>query len=206
VDQFSGVTSQASFLKQELVALGEEDAANRMLCVEFILTSFLHELQMWIALKDDGDAGKAWDALIDAQMAVLCATRTHEVPAPLASRLSKLEILEKLLFPPLTFVSAGFVCKKSSCSICGQEYGSCDHLQGRPYMGELCAKVIEEIGDSGFTHVALMEQPADKRCRVLTFTDQGVTRDVLTWKEVESDKSRSSTHAQSTVRILSPTR
>jgi hypothetical protein len=70
--------------------------------------------------------------------------------------------IEELVFPPQVFFSAGLVVQKSICSICGTEYGDCFHVVGRPYMRELCRRILTNVVPD---HVAIVNEPANKRCR-----------------------------------------
>ena len=78
-------------------------------------------------------------------------------------RLEDLSQYEELLFPPQAFMSAGFISDSLECSICGSPYAKCQHLRGRPYMGRFCE--INHRNPRG-DHAALVDSPADKRCRV----------------------------------------
>ena len=43
------------------------------------------------------------------------------------------------------------------CSICDAEYGDCDHIRGRPYMGEFCRRIIYRMK---LTEVSVVDEPA----------------------------------------------
>ncbi|WP_171938754.1 hypothetical protein [Herbaspirillum rubrisubalbicans] len=173
--------------KQIAIANQHEDLANLFLGFECAVGAIRSELMMYVLLKRD-DANAAWDRLVAAQMGCLDAMRAHEGFADCAKRLAHLHELEKQLFPPQTFMSAGFLSTQLDCSICGQPTAKCDHLRGRPYMGQLCEFIHREPrGD----HVALVEVPADKRCRVVSIkTKDGhkdrITLEVTPYKEGES--------------------
>ncbi|MDD3381663.1 MAG: hypothetical protein PHD68_10735, partial [Rugosibacter sp.] len=65
------------------------------------------------------------------------------------------------------------------CSICGGDYDDCDHLIGRPYMGRFCYIIARDIS---LDHVAIVKEPADKRCRVERFNVDGGVRNRMTWR------------------------
>ena len=51
------------------------------------------------------------------------------------------------------------------CSVCGSEYGSCGHLKGEAYDGEVCCAILQEPVDAyEFSFVAV---PAQKEAGVL---------------------------------------
>lgn len=71
---------------------------------------------------------------------------------------------------------------KSKCSICGSDYENCDHIKRKAYMGEMCVREITEIKE--VHEVSIGEEPVDKRCRILSFSDKGTTKDPLSWRTV----------------------
>lgn len=163
-----------------------ENESNILLGYECAIGSVLCELRMWILLKLD-KGNEAWDQLIGAQIAAMDALRAHDGFCHAASRIEHLETLETILFPPQSFLSAGFISKNLDCSICGNAFATCDHLRGKPYMGVFCEVIHRDIeGD----HIALVETPADKRCRVTSYkvkmghTDK-ITLSVTPYKDGE---------------------
>lgn len=57
-------------------------------------------------------------------------------------------------------VSVGCAVKKSICSVCGMDYGSCEHRKGEQYAGQLCTAVLCEPTDAyEFSFVAVPAQP-----------------------------------------------
>ncbi len=155
-----------------------EDYANLLLGCECVTSALIAELKMWIFLKED-KPDAAWDELVTAQMASVDAVRAHPGFAHLSEHNRKLEAIEEILFPPQVFISSGMIVGKQECSICGEEYGDCNHLVGKPYMGRFCYIIAKELS---LDHVAIVEHPADKRCRVQHFDVDGVSRNRMTWK------------------------
>jgi hypothetical protein len=84
-----------------------------------------------------------------------------------------------LVFPPQIYLSIRTVVRSKICSICGQEYETCDHISGKPYSGELCYTILAGIEAN---HVAIVAEPANKMCRVVYFDDEGGQRNRMTWK------------------------
>ncbi|MOA01678.1 hypothetical protein D3C78_1210990 [compost metagenome] len=152
----------ASRFKHESIRHGEEDCANLFLGYECAIGSVRSELLMWILLKRDMP-NEAWDQLVAAQMGCIDASRAHSGFIHCGQRLEDLKQHEELLFPPQAFLSAGFISDRLECSICGSVYAKCRHLRGKPYMGQFCE--INHRNPQG-DHVALVDTPADKRCRV----------------------------------------
>lgn len=157
-----GVEATIRTAKDNAIADNDEDLANLLLGFQCVAEALSSELEMWLLLKDE-EPDSAWDNLVAAQMSSIDAARAHSSFSHLTRNNERLEAIEKIVFPPQVFVSAGMVVKSQTCSICGQEYEECSHLIGRPYMGELCYVIAK---DFSIDHVAIVEIPADKRCRV----------------------------------------
>lgn len=168
-------------IKRQAVAICDEDLANQTLCYELMVQSLTQELKMWIAFKED-QPDEAWDHLVAAQSYARSANRVYEVGKNLEQYVNKLTILENLLFPPQTFMSIGGIVRKAECSICQGEYGQCDHVKGRPYMGEICARVIKEID---LKEVSLVDDPANRHCRVTSFESENGHRSIMTWRTIQ---------------------
>ncbi|MCX7113609.1 MAG: hypothetical protein NTX45_26675 [Proteobacteria bacterium] len=164
--------------KDSAINSGNEDYANLLLGCECVTSSLVAELRMWLLLKEE-KPDTAWDELVTAQMASIDAVRSHPGFAHLSEHNRRLEVIEKLVFPPQVFLSSGMIVGKQECSVCGEEYGSCDHLAGKPYMGRFCYIIAKEIS---LDHVAIVEHPSDKRCRVQHFEVDGENRNRMTWK------------------------
>ena len=180
---------KASRIKQEVISCKDEDAANAMLSFEEMITALLSELRMWIALKDD-NADSAWSFLVSAQYAARTAMQAHAVANHLDGYVNHLYILEQVLFPPLAFFSPELIIEQSKCSICEQEYGECEHIVGKAYMGEICTRIIEKIKE--VKEFSLVSEPANKRARITRITDEvGILRDVMTWRAVPEEISNS---------------
>jgi hypothetical protein len=172
------VLSQIASEKAEAVSCEDEAYANLLLGCECVADALIAELRMWLALKEE-KPDDAWDQLISAQEASGAAVRAHDSFAHLEQHKDRLEAIERLVFPPQVFVSSGFVLNLLECSICGREYEDCEHLIGKPYMGRFCYGIGRK---PRLEHVAIVEHPADKRCRVTSFAVDGGTRDRMTWR------------------------
>ncbi len=174
---------EAHNLKLKLIEEKDEDAANAILSFEQIIAALRDELDMWISLKDD-DPGTAWNFLVSAGVSAHTALKVHPVGYHLTDYIKHLYVLEHTLFPPQVFFSVGIIVEEAKCSICGQEYGECDHIKGRAYMGEECVRNIKR---ARMVESSVVERPANKRCRIIAISDEGVMRDFLTWRVVVED-------------------
>jgi len=163
----------------------DEDSTNAILCLECMAVGVEHELRMWLKLKDK-EYDQGWNELITAQQALEAAIRAHEIGGKMRLILHRLVGLERLLFPPHVFSSAGFIVRSAKCSICGGEYDDCDHIAGRVYWGEFCSMVVER---ADLKEISIVDNPADKRCRTTSVQIDGTMRNLMTWKPSEGDAS-----------------
>lgn len=187
IKKLTKLKNKASTIKKQKIEVKDENGANTILSLENLINGMINELEMWIALKEN-TPNKAWDLLINAQCAVRRALQAHDVAIDFDAEgyLRKLIVLEKLLFPPQIFTSTAFLVESAQCSICGKEYGECEHVVGKPYMGKICYRKI--IKCKHIDHVAFVDNPADKRTRTTEITMNGLTRNFMTWKIIKKDE------------------
>ncbi len=180
IEKLQSLAHDAKVVKSNLIAQELEDEANEMLCYEELIGAVSDELKMWIHLKDD-DAARAWDAVAAAESHYRVALRAHDIAIELRAKqnMDRILLLQKCLFPAQVFVSAGSKGGTDICSICENDYGSCDHLVGLPYMGQLC---IIRVEDAHLTEISIVDEPALKTARAHSFIFDGVTRNVMTWR------------------------
>ena len=180
IDFLIDFQSRLSSLKAESVDQGKEDAANMLLGFECVTRTIRSELGMYLLLKKE-QPDDAWRELINAQYAALGAIRAHQGFSHLENKVLQLEAIEELVFPPQVFLSAGMTLHDVECSVCNESYLECDHVKGKPYMGELCGFIIKE---ASLDEVSIVDEPADKRCRVTHFGSRDGTqnRNRMTWR------------------------
>lgn len=172
-------------LKEKSKAKKEKNnkKANLLLCMELSANAVINELTMIVKLKED-KPDEAWDALINSQDQISLAMRNQPFGGDYLNNYAhKLYSYEKILFPEMYFASRGCTVSKSKCSICGSPIEECDHMKGYAYMGEICVEIIEKI--ESFDEVSLVKNPADKRCRILGFPEDGKTYDIFTHREMK---------------------
>lgn len=183
-EKIDALRKEAITLKDTCISAKEEDSANCLLGFEQAAEAFREELVMWVALKDD-DPDEAWTHLVNAQMAAKDAIRAHQMFTSLNKYSKRLEILEKVLFPPQTFMSTGSTATSLECSICGQESGDCDHLPGKAYMGKFCSKIVHGIS---FTEISIVHNPGSKHHRVTAISEGEKMRNLMTWRIEAGEK------------------
>jgi len=187
-DTLDALKEEATGLKTESISADDEDSANTMLGFEMAIDAIRNELQMWISLKDD-DPDSAWGHLVDAQMATFDTMGAHPLFSYFDGYSRRLGILEKMLFPPQTFVSPGSTAKSLQCSICGKESGECDHLPGKAYMGKFCNSIVRGLE---FKELSIVADPGSKHHRVTAYSIGGQMRNVMTWRTEEETPPTSS--------------
>jgi len=170
---------------QSAIANQDEARANLMLGFKCVISSLGSEIQMWLLLKSE-EPEAAWDCLIEAQNAALSAGRAHPGFAHLDEHFQRLEAIEQLLFPPQVFMSSGLIVGRQTCSICQADYEACDHVPGRPYWGRFCQIQSHDIQ---LDHAAVVEHPADKRCRLISRPVEGGHRNYMTGR-IEAGEDR----------------
>lgn len=178
VEDLSRLIGDIRSLKELSIKAKDEDDANGFLSLECAAMSLQSTIKMWLLIKQD-KPDDAWDTLINAQGAAVDALRAHSVSSHLEKYCELLHTIEKIVFPPQVFVSSGFTVKEEECSICGESYENCDHIAGRPYMGKFCYIIVR---DAQINEVSIVKEPADKRCRIIQFDDEGGSRNRMTWK------------------------
>lgn len=179
IDAIHQKFQELSEAKMQAIEEDNEDYANILLGLQCVVKALISELSMYIALRGE-DPDAAWDYLIDAQNALAAAARTHKGFEHCRIRWKKLRTIEKVVFPSQVFLSVGTVVDQLKCSICGEDYDQCQHLVGLPYMGEMCNTII---ANAELDHIAIVDRPADKRCRIKTFGSKGVQRNRMTLRE-----------------------
>jgi hypothetical protein len=171
-------------LKQQFVNKQDEKGANIVYCIEASIRTIQYELEMLVNIKED-KMSIAWENLVDAQNTYGTVLRNLPYHADFFDNyIERLKNYEKLLFPKLFFQSIGGIVKESHCSICKLDFNDCDHIRGRLYNGELCTRMVTEID---LEEVSFVDNPANKRCRVLTIQTNGKTFDVMTLREEKNE-------------------
>ena len=177
------LTKRISTYKNKAIKNKDEEGANRLLYYQMLAEMLLSEMKMWISFKDN-DPEVAWDHLVNSQSSLRAALLAHDVGSRLEPYVEKLDLLEELLFPKMMFFSVGFQPIKKTCSICSSNYDSCEHIKGKPYLGELCHTIIEECE---IEEVSVVDVPANKHCRAISIEEDGCKRNIMTWEVIESE-------------------
>ena len=176
ISAIAQTTDEIAREKEHAVDQHDEEYANILLGFQCVMGALAAELSMYLALKEQ-KPDAAWDHLVEAQGALAAAGRASSGFRHLRVRYDRLIAIEKIIFPPQAFLSAGMTVVQAECSICNDDYADCNHVTGFPYMGKFCNTVITEVD---LDHVAIVEEPADKRCRVTTHSSEDEGRNWMT--------------------------
>jgi hypothetical protein len=162
---------------------GDEEAANALFHLQCGLNAQIAFLKMWLSLKKS-EYYEAWDFLIDAEEYISIAMRAKDGGAGLDEFLEDLRRVERVVFPGYNvYNSWGAVIRAGQCTICARPFSECDHVEGLVYGGRLCVRIRPEI--VRVEHIALVEEPRDRRCVVTEFTstEDGYYRDYMTLRK-----------------------
>lgn len=182
IDYLDSLLTKIQRVKRKSIKENNNKKSNFLLCLELCIEAVKNELLLIIALKED-KPDFAWECLITAQNSISLSIRNHPFNGDyLLGYAQRLYLYEQTLFPNMMFASRGCVVGKSECSICNRKYGDCNHIKGYAYMGEICAEIINEI--ISIDEISLVENPADKRCRIISYNENGKNYDVFTHREI----------------------
>jgi len=166
--------------KEKYVEEKNESMANGLLSIEHMILSQKRLFEMIINLKKD-NSDDAWTSLVLAETHIhlahmaakgLFSVNDGNIP-------QFIEGYEKLIFPPQVYNSIEAIYGSSTCSICGEEYGKCNHIKGRAYMGKFCFEQIKDIKE--MPAMAIVFEPASKLHRITHSSDDNHNmRDVMT--------------------------
>jgi len=177
VKDLSKLEDELSKKKDSSIKSNNNDEANAYLSLGCAVTSLSCNIKMWILLKEE-KPDQAWDELVNAQSNATSALKAHSVSSHLERYSQLLHVIEKIIFPPQVFTSTGLIVKEEECSICGESYEDCEHIAGKPYLGIFCSIFVK---DMQLNEVSIVNEPADKTCRITHFDVAEGRRNRMTW-------------------------
>lgn len=183
IEECSSHIDLIKFYKAQAIKCNSEFEANHLFHMQCMINAMKSSLRMWVQVKENNFA-EAWNFLIDAKEYIEIALKITDYEG-VRNLESKLKAVEDSVFPNWAlFNSPGFTETIGKCSICRSNFALCDHLENHVYVGRLCQRVEREIIE--VDHVALVENPRDKRCIIRRLTNSdGKTVDYFTWDECE---------------------
>lgn len=169
-------------LKYQAINRGNSYEADHLFHMQCFLNSLLSSLSIWILLHDK-QFKKAWDSLIDAQEYLSVAKKIHEYEG-LKNFEKHLDCIEKSIFPKRKiYLSSAFTSTIGNCSICGNEFSDCIHIENNIYCGQLCYRV--NIKNIEGNHVALAENPKDRRSIITSYGQENLIIDSFTLEKID---------------------
>jgi hypothetical protein len=179
IEKLGSLHNRLKNLRDHAISRSDEPRANAAFRAQMLVSGTKHFLEMWVRLKED-DPVKAWDSLVEAQQKLEIAQRILFDPVT-DNLLLHLLAVEQTVFPPQAFFSSAYTYPEAFCSICRENYGECDHVSGRIYMGQICRRVVPQ---SSLTEFSIVFAPKDKRCRIAEYAKEGKVYCTLTRREI----------------------
>lgn len=181
IERLTKLKNRFKAFKHGAIEAGDEHGANVLFHIQCMVNAHISFLRMWVEAKS-GKNTEAWSALMDAQDYVSYALRADKNGTGIENFMAHLKKAEDVVFPGFrVFNSCGAVIRGGTCTICSQPFAACDHIEGKVYWGRVCVRVHYDVVE--LDHVAIVENPRDRRCVITEFTDSdNVRRDYFTWK------------------------
>lgn len=175
--------------KKQAVDQGSEEFANELFHMQCMVNASRSSLCMWIDLKEERFSN-AWSNLVDAQEYLSIALKVKDYDG-VRNLEKRLKGAEESIFPGWArYNSAGLVETIGNCSICGETFSLCDHIENQIYMGQMCQRIDREIVRGN--HVALVGNPRDRKCVITKITeDDGQEVDFFTLDKTGEKKDNS---------------
>lgn len=188
INNLTKLKTRIKGFKYGAIEAGCETSANTLFHLQCGLNAQISFLNMWILLKKD-DYYSAWDSLIDAEEYISIAMRASDQGFGLIELLDHLRCAENVIFPGYRIYNSwGAIIKGGLCTVCSEPLSICKHIEGKVYWGRLCVRVRPDIVT--LDHVALVEEPKDRRCVITELTsDDGWFRDYMTWRKTRRTKT-----------------
>lgn len=198
-EECNAFIAQIKHYKAQAINANDEFSANQFFHMQCVLNALHSIFNMWCSIKEN-KFQQAWNQLIDAQEYVVVALRIEEYE-DLIKFQKKLLSIEEAIFPGWAlFNSPGVKETIGKCSICGENFALCEHIENEIYMGALCQRVEREI--IGCDHTAFVEKPRDRRCIVTEISDDdGCMIDYFTWEKT-GEKVEISAGSVAIVRVV----
>lgn len=185
VQAIEAYVSQVRRYKHWAIRQQDEQLANLFLHFHCMLRAIQSSLSVWLTLKTKHPID-AWRHLVDAQeyADVAKKAKRHHGVEVLEEQLNA---MERSLFPHQNvFNSPGFTETIGKCSVCGEPFAVCDHVEGHIYMGIFCRRVDRQILD--INHSAVVANPRDRRCVFAKYSESGRMVDRFTLEDLGPSK------------------
>lgn len=182
--------------KYQAIQRESEYHANSFLYMQCVAQAIRAIFVMFRFVRNDENL-KAWSSLIDAfeylDVALIVVHTIHKEPpqealSGVASLRERFVEFEKGLFPAhKIYNSPGMIEGVGDCSICGESFLVCEHVEKGVYAGRFCTRVNRKPIE--FEHFAVVTEPRDRRCIFTTKHNRsGQSVDVFSREPLEQQK------------------
>lgn len=158
LDELNSQLTQA----RELYALAADEVLNDIFVLERYVLMFREYGLLWHQIANS-KFSESWNILQNVFNQIRVIRRFSQINLNVfEDQLCALETL----YPYNIFFSMGAVVEIFECSICGEDIDSfkCNHRRGELYRGEMAIAIARNIMQ--LDHLAIVENPMDKRCVV----------------------------------------
>jgi hypothetical protein len=168
--------------KEQAIQHQDEHCANHLFHMQCVLNAMRSSLLMWIELKQE-KYFEAWVLLVDAQEYLNVALQISDYIG-IRNFEDFLVHVENAVFPQHNkYNSPGFTETIGDCSICRENFSLCDHIEQKVYTGKLCFRINRRILSAD--HVALVDNPKDKRCIITKISNEAREMINIFTKEID---------------------
>ncbi|SFU07507.1 SEC-C motif-containing protein [Pseudoalteromonas sp. DSM 26666] len=162
IEQANAFLSKLSYLKANSKV---EKVKNDIFISEQFIKLLLYVAKYWLAITEQ-KFSDSWLVLQDILDYLRSIKKFHKENNLTVSFLEEQFIALESSYPYRLFSSVGIVVDHYNCSVCGLDIDSfeCLHLKGELYNGDIAYGIANKI--LHFDHLALVENPLDKRCAI----------------------------------------
>lgn len=155
----------ASLRSHKVAAVAEDDQAlaKEIWCLETVIHARSSFESAFVALKAERYY-EAWCKLYEAETFLKALRPHHSLHGYGLEWIAEYVSRFQSMFPYRKFASIGFLILEKRCGLCDailKPSTACRHRKGEIYNGEMCFHVLTDVEPN---HVALVDDPHDKRC------------------------------------------
>ncbi|MGP2692309.1 hypothetical protein [Serratia nevei] len=168
--------------KAQIIKYNNERVSGSFLYRHCILSAFKSIFMLFRYVRINKNL-EAWCSLIDAYEYLDIANiylTTYEIDNGAIGEITKkIDAIKYAIFPrdPI-YTSIAMTETMGDCSICGDAFLNCEHVERKIYNGRLCQRVNRKIIEAN--HTAIVENPRDRRCIISTsHNDDGFQIDIF---------------------------
>ena len=173
----------------------DEVNANFILSLELIIKSMQYKIFSDLNIKFE-EANLALDYLIESQKYAeyaLLADIEIDSYFSIFEFSEELICVEQVCFPRQQYLSLGAFYHENYCNICKSKSEKCNHIDRKPYMGELC--LIKPLVKEWF-QTSFVEIPKNKHARLLSFIENNIETNCVTLEKKPNPENSVNGHGR----------